>query len=103
MFSPEDAYVLEALLAARPRQLRRVFIEISFFMQEFEDRDVGTVRSAPLRAGQVFSIDPMMWVPEERLYVRMEDVVVVTADGVENFTADLPVRPDDIEAVMKKK
>lgn len=65
--------------------------------------DVGTVRSAPLRQGQVFSIDPMLWVPEERLYVRMEDVVAVTADGVENFTADLPVRPDDIEAVMKKK
>jgi hypothetical protein len=33
----------------------------------------------------------------------MEDVVAVTANGVENFTADLPVRPDDIEAVMKKK
>jgi len=33
----------------------------------------------------------------------MEDVVVVTADGVENFTADLPVRPDDIEAVIRER
>ena len=45
----------------------------------------------------------MLWIPEERVYVRMEDVVVVTADGVENFTADLPVRPDDIEAVIRER
>ena len=63
--------------------------------------DVGDYRKAPLLAGQVFSIDPMMWVHEERMYVRMEDVVVVTADGVENFTDFLVAKPDDIEKLMK--
>ncbi len=63
--------------------------------------DVGDYRKAPLAAGQVFSIDPMMWIPEERLYVRMEDVVVVTADGVENFTDFMPATPDEIEKAMK--
>ena len=55
--------------------------------------DVGVYNNAPLRPGLVFSIDPMLWVPEEELYIRMEDVVVVTADGVENFTASMPARP----------
>jgi Xaa-Pro aminopeptidase len=63
--------------------------------------DVGDYRKAPLAAGQVFSIDPMMWIPEERLYVRMEDVVVVTATGVENFTEFMPSKPDEIEKAMR--
>jgi Xaa-Pro aminopeptidase len=65
--------------------------------------DVGTYMNEPLRAGLVFSIDPMLWIPEEKLYVRMEDVVAVTENGVENFTAFMPSTPDEIEAVMKEE
>ncbi|MEE9168163.1 MAG: aminopeptidase P N-terminal domain-containing protein [bacterium] len=64
--------------------------------------DVGNYRSRPLVPGDVFSIDPMLWVPEEKLYVRMEDVVVVTEDGVENFTDFVPAELDDIEELMKE-
>lgn len=63
--------------------------------------DVGTYTDEPLRAGLVFSIDPMLWIPEEKLYVRMEDVVTVTDTGVENFTDFMLSTPDEIEAVMK--
>lgn len=62
--------------------------------------DVGIYRTMPMAPGLVFSIDPMLWVPEEQLYVRIEDVVVVTESGVENFTAFLPSRPEDIEKLM---
>ncbi len=65
--------------------------------------DVGSYRGRPLQPGQVFSVDPMLWVHEERLYVRMEDVVVVTQNGVENFTAFLPTQLDEIEAVMREE
>ncbi|MBL0161237.1 MAG: aminopeptidase P N-terminal domain-containing protein [Bryobacterales bacterium] len=65
--------------------------------------DVGDYRRAPLVAGQVFAVDPMMWVPEERMYVRMEDVVVVTADGVENFTDFMPSKPEEIEKLMRER
>ncbi|BCS30853.1 Xaa-Pro aminopeptidase [Luteitalea sp. TBR-22] len=64
--------------------------------------DVGTYRTGPLRPGQVFSIDPMLWVPEERLYVRVEDVVVVTETGVENFSDFVPVAPDALEAIVRE-
>lgn len=65
--------------------------------------DVGDYRKAPLAVGQVFALDPMMWIPEERLYLRMEDVVAVTADGVENFTDFMPARPDDIEKLIGER
>lgn len=65
--------------------------------------DVGNYRSGPLEVGQVFSVDPMLWVPEDSLYVRMEDVVVVTKEGVENFTKFLPSSPDEIEQAMAEE
>lgn len=64
--------------------------------------DVGDYRKAPLAAGQVFALDPMLWVHEERLYMRIEDVVAVTADGVENFTSFMPASPDEIEKFMRE-
>jgi Xaa-Pro aminopeptidase len=64
--------------------------------------DVGDYRAAPLEAGLVFSVDPMIWVPEERLYVRVEDTVLITADGVENLTGFVPLALDEVEATMRE-
>lgn len=65
--------------------------------------DVGSYRQGPLQPGQVFSIDPQLRVPEENLYLRYEDTVVVTPTGVENFTAFLPMELDDLERVVREK
>jgi Xaa-Pro aminopeptidase len=65
--------------------------------------DVGRVHGVPLRAGMVFTIDPMIWIPEERLYVRIEDVALVTADGVENLSAFVPTQIEEVEQTIKEK
>jgi Xaa-Pro aminopeptidase len=65
--------------------------------------DVGGYRNGPLKPGQVFSIDPQMWVREENLYLRFEDTVVVTETGVENFTHFLPMELDDMEKLVLEK
>lgn len=65
--------------------------------------DVGVYRRKPLAPGTVFSIDPMIWVPEKKWYIRIEDVVVVTEDGVENFSDFVPVEIDDIERLMREE
>jgi Xaa-Pro aminopeptidase len=62
--------------------------------------DDGAYNWGPLRPGHVFSIDPQLRVPEEKLYIRYEDVVVVTDDGVENFTDFLPSELDDVEKLV---
>jgi Xaa-Pro aminopeptidase len=64
--------------------------------------DVGSYRG-PLQAGQVFSVDPQLRVPEENLYLRYEDTVVVTETGVENFTDFLPSELSDIETLVRGK
>jgi Xaa-Pro aminopeptidase len=65
--------------------------------------DVGRYASGPLKPGHVFSVDPQLRVPDENLYIRYEDVVVVTDKGVENFTDFLPSRLEDIEKLMREE
>jgi len=65
--------------------------------------DDGPYRKGPLKVGHVFSVDPQMWVPEENLYLRYEDTVVVTENGNENFTDFLPSELDDLEALVQGK
>jgi Xaa-Pro aminopeptidase len=65
--------------------------------------DAGRYRGAPLKPGQVFSVDPQMWVREENLYLRFEDTVVVTETGVENFTDFIPMELADMEKLVLEK
>lgn len=62
--------------------------------------DVGT-DSGPLRAGMVFTIEPQFRVPEERIYIRLEDLIVITETGKEIVSDFLPMDVEGIEAVMK--
>lgn len=65
--------------------------------------DVGQVSGIPLKPGMVFTIDPMIWIHEERLYIRIEDVAVVTETGVENLSAFVPSAPEDVERTIREK
>jgi Xaa-Pro aminopeptidase len=53
-----------------------------------------------LKPGHVFSIDPQLRVPEEHLYLRYEDVIVITEQGYENFTEFLPSELVEIEKLV---
>jgi len=64
--------------------------------------DVGGYGGPTLSPGVVFTVDPQMWVPEEQLYVRVEDTVVVTDSGIETLTAAAPLELDDVEATMNQ-
>ena len=63
--------------------------------------DVGRYEGDVLKPGQVFSVDPQLWVREENLYLRYEDVGVVTDSGFENFTDFLPSELADIEKLVQ--
>jgi Xaa-Pro aminopeptidase len=62
--------------------------------------DVGHYRGNELRPGMVFAVDPQMFVPEEKRYIRVEDTVAVTEQGIENLTAEAPLELADVEALM---
>ena len=50
----------------------------------------------------VITNEPGIYIPEESLGVRIEDDHLVTDDGNENLSADLPTRPDAIEELMRE-
>lgn len=61
--------------------------------------DVGDA-SKPLAPGQVFTIEPGLYLPSEGFGIRIEDDYLVTADGVEKLSAAIPSAPDDVERAM---
>ena len=65
--------------------------------------DVSRVRGVELKPGMVFTIDPMIWLRDERLYIRIEDVAVVTETGVENMSGFVPSSISDVEKTIKGK
>lgn len=65
--------------------------------------DVGHYRGQILQPGVVLTVDPQLIIPEERRYIRVEDTVVITEDGIENFTVEAPLELDAVEMLMKEE
>ncbi|MGA2977739.1 MAG: hypothetical protein ABSF77_20760 [Spirochaetia bacterium] len=66
--------------------------------------DVGTYKTgAPIPAGIVFALDPQLIIPEEKLYIRVEDTVVVTEGGVENLNTLAPLDLSEVERTMREQ
>jgi len=63
--------------------------------------DVGRI-DTPLAAGMVLTIEPGVYISAEQLGVRIEDDVLVTADGHEVLSAGAPKLPDAIETLMRE-
>lgn len=63
--------------------------------------DVGDY-STPLEEGDVFTIEPGIYIAQENLGVRIEDDYVITEDGAVCLSFDLPKSVDEIEAMMAK-
>jgi Xaa-Pro aminopeptidase len=64
--------------------------------------DVGS-HDGPLKPGMVFTIEPALTVPDEKIYVRLEDVVFITDKGAEVVSTEAPWDIDAIEKVMKEE
>jgi Xaa-Pro aminopeptidase len=57
--------------------------------------------SVPLGPGAVFTIEPGIYLPEEKLGVRIEDIFYVDSGGkLIDFTANLPHTAEDVERAM---
>ena len=57
-----------------------------------------------LKPGMVFTIEPGVYIPEEKIGVRLECEFLVDADGkLVDLTADLPHTPEEIEAAMRDR
>ncbi len=64
--------------------------------------DVGMV-GIPLKEGMVFTIEPGLYYSEKNLGIRIEDTVLITKDGCEVLSKDVPKEIDEIETLMRRK
>jgi len=50
--------------------------------------------------GMVFTIEPALTIPEDRVYIRLEDMILITPTGYENMSGFAPIEIDAIEKLM---
>jgi Xaa-Pro aminopeptidase len=81
------------------RSLGRYFIHGLGHHIGLEVHDAGDP-NRPLEAGMVVTDEPGIYIPEEKIGVRIEDDVLVTPTGYKLLTARLPRTAEEIEKIM---
>lgn len=64
--------------------------------------DVGDY-TVPVEPGMVFVIEPQFRIPEENIYIRLEDMIVVTDNGAEVISDFVPRDIESIESIMQER
>jgi Xaa-Pro aminopeptidase len=54
----------------------------------------------PLKPGMVITVEPGVYLPEENIGIRIEDIVLVTESGARVLSSALPSDPDEIERAL---
>ncbi len=61
-----------------------------------------SLSNATLQPGMIFTVEPWYYNHDENLSVFTEDMILITEDGCEVLSRDLPRTPEGLEAMMKK-
>jgi Xaa-Pro aminopeptidase len=63
--------------------------------------DLGS-RTGPITEGMLFTVEPGIYIEEEKMGVRIENNIWITKDGHIDLFEGIPITVEEIEAVMKK-
>lgn len=61
--------------------------------------DVGD-RYRPFEEGMVFTCEPGIYIPKEKLGIRLEDDILITKKGPVNLMKNIPIEAEEIEELM---
>ena len=64
--------------------------------------DLGT-RTEPIQPGMVFTVEPGIYIKEEGMGVRIENNIWITKTGNQDLFKNIPIKADEIEALMRRK
>lgn len=53
-----------------------------------------------MQEGMVFTVEPGIYIREERLGIRLENDVMITSDGITDLTKNIPIEAEEIEELM---
>ena len=63
--------------------------------------DLGT-RTEPIKAGMVFTVEPGIYIEEEKIGVRIENNFWITKNGNKDLMKNIPITAEEIESLMKR-
>lgn len=63
--------------------------------------DVGFFHE-PMQAGNVFTVEPGIYIPQENLGIRLENNILVTTTGQLDLMKNIPLEADEIEDLMNQ-
>ena len=81
--------------------LKRYFMHGLGHVIGLDVHDVGLMNE-PMQPGWVLTVEPGIYIPEERFGVRLENTVVLTEDGIDDLMSDIPIEADEIEGLLRK-
>lgn len=55
------------------------------------------------RENSVFTVEPGIYIPQEKIGIRLEENIVITPKGPLILTKNAPIEPDEIEVIMNSK
>ena len=64
--------------------------------------DVGNTWK-PIQAGMVFTVEPGIYIREEKMGVRLENDILIGEHGNTDLMASIPIEPEEIEELMRSK
>jgi Xaa-Pro aminopeptidase len=68
-----------------------------------DTHDYGALKT-PIRRNMVFTVEPGIYIPEEKMGIRLEDDVVIQPKGAPvNLMANIPIEAEEIEELMNSK
>ena len=88
-------------LISEEAQIDRYYYHTVSHYLGLDVHDVGNYNE-PLREGMVLTIEPGLYVAEEKIGIRIEDNILITRDGARNLSQDILKEVDDIEAFLSR-
>lgn len=74
---------------------RRYFMHGTSHFLGLDVHDVGS-RHEPLEAGMILTVEPGIYIKEEKIGIRLEDDVLITENGFENLSEEIPIELSDV-------
>jgi Xaa-Pro aminopeptidase len=62
--------------------------------------DIGS-KTEPFKPGMIFTCEPGLYIQDEKIGIRLENDILVTEGGPKDLMSNIPIDPDEIEALMK--
>ena len=84
-----------------PKDYRKYYMHSIGHHLGMDTHDLGP-RDSILKEGMVITVEPGIYIPEEKIGVRIEDDILVTAEGYKNLSFMIPKEIEELEALRRK-